>query len=142
MLRKILITLALSSTLIGCSHISGGISPSNIPLEPGSYRTLGKAVGGDCQYKLLGIIPLSNGNETHVALEDALKLLETDLNDKNVDDIDGHIEVVNSIWNEISNRLYQETKSQEEAQSDGSEPINDTEDVQNAEYETVKETKE
>ena len=72
MLRKILTTHALSSTLIGCSHISGGIAASNIPLEPGSYRILGEAVGGDCQYKLLGIIPLSGGNETHSALEDAL----------------------------------------------------------------------
>ena len=72
MLRKLLITLALSSTLIGCAHTSGGIAASNIPLEPGSYRILGQAVGGDCQYKLLGIIPLSNGNETHIALNDAL----------------------------------------------------------------------
>ncbi|NOR80707.1 MAG: hypothetical protein GQ529_07730 [Methyloprofundus sp.] len=72
MLRKILTTLALGSTLIGCSHVSGGIAPSNIPLEPGSYRILGKAVGGDCQYQLLGLIPISGGNETHSALEDAL----------------------------------------------------------------------
>jgi len=50
-------------------HISGGIAPSNIPLEPGSYRELGKVVGGDCQYEL---IPISGGNRTHSALEDAL----------------------------------------------------------------------
>jgi len=72
MLRKILITLALGSTLIGCAHTSGGIATSNIPLEPGSYRILGEAVGGDCQYKILGIIPVTGGNETHTALEDAL----------------------------------------------------------------------
>ena len=62
MLRKILTTLALSSTLIGCSHISEGIAASNIPFEPGSYHMAGETVGGDCQYKLLGIIPLSGGN--------------------------------------------------------------------------------
>ena len=72
MLRKIFTALALGSTLIGCSHISGGIAPSSIPLEPGSYSVIGEATGGDCQYKLLGIIPLSGGNETHSALEDAL----------------------------------------------------------------------
>lgn len=72
MLRKILTTLALSSTLMACSHTSGGIAASSIPLEPGSYRILGQAKGGDCQYKLLGIIPISGGNETHNALDDAL----------------------------------------------------------------------
>ena len=72
MLRKTLITLALSSTLMACAHTSGGIAASNIPLEPGSYRILGQAKGGDCQYKLLGIIPLSGGNQTHSALDDAL----------------------------------------------------------------------
>ncbi len=72
MLTKTLTLLALGSTLIGCAHTSGGIAASNIPLEPGSYTTLGRAVGGDCQYELLGLIPLSNGNQTHSALEDAL----------------------------------------------------------------------
>ena len=72
MLRKTLITLALSSTLMACAHTSGGIAASSVPLEPGSYRILGAAKGGDCQYKLLGIIPISGGNETHSALDDAL----------------------------------------------------------------------
>lgn len=72
MLRKLFITLALSSTLIGCAHTSGGIASSTIPLEAGSYRILGEVKGGDCQYKILGIIPVSGGNETHSALEDAL----------------------------------------------------------------------
>ncbi len=72
MLRKIFTTLAIGSTLIGCAHTSGGIAASNVPLQPDSYRTLGKAKGTDCQYKLLGIIPISSGNETHTALESAL----------------------------------------------------------------------
>lgn len=72
MLRKILITLAFSTTLSGCAHTSGGIAASNIPLAPGSYRILGKTEGSDCRYKLLGIIPLTGGNETNIALEDAL----------------------------------------------------------------------
>ena len=72
MLRKILTTLALGSTLIGCAHTAGGIAASTIPLEQGSYRILGQAKGVDCQYKLLGIIPVSGGNETHTALEDAI----------------------------------------------------------------------
>ena len=72
MLRKLLITLALSSTLIGCAHTSGGIASSTIPLAPDSYRILGRAKGGDCQYKILGLIPVTGGNETHSALDDAL----------------------------------------------------------------------
>ena len=72
MIRKILTTLALSSSLIACSHTSGGIAASTIPLEPGSYRILGDVEGGDCQYSILGLIPITGGNETKSALEDAL----------------------------------------------------------------------
>lgn len=56
----------------GCSHISGGIAPSTIPIEPGSYEVLGPVGGRDCVYRLFGIIPLSNGNETRSAMQDAL----------------------------------------------------------------------
>ncbi|MGH0037524.1 MAG: hypothetical protein ACQGVK_21050 [Myxococcota bacterium] len=55
-----------------CAHTSGGIAPSTVPLEAGSYEVLGPVGGRDCVYSLLGLIPLSNGNETRTALQDAL----------------------------------------------------------------------
>jgi hypothetical protein len=58
--------------LTGCGHVSGGIAPSTIPLEPGSYRVLDEVRGRDCLYYLLGIIPLSGGNETRRAVQSAL----------------------------------------------------------------------
>jgi len=61
--------------LLGCSHQSGGIAASTSPLNPDSYYSLGKVEGKDCSYHLLGLIPLSDGNETKDALEDALHML-------------------------------------------------------------------
>mgnify|MGYP000137800185 CR=1 FL=1 len=71
MLKK-LATLALSTTLFACAHTTGGVASSSIPLEAGSYHELGKVTGSNCTYKLLGLIPITSGNETNSALEDAL----------------------------------------------------------------------
>ena len=60
--------------LAGCSHYPGGIAPSTIPLAPGGYTVVKKNVeGSDCLVALLGILPLSNGNQTNHAVDDALK---------------------------------------------------------------------
>jgi len=59
--------------LTGCSHTSGGIAPSTIPLTPGGYTVLKKVHGHDCQVRLFGILPVSGGNETRRALETALR---------------------------------------------------------------------
>ena len=56
----------------GCVHHAGGIAPSTIPLSPDSYRILGNVKGQDCVYYLFGLIPVSNGNETRVAVHKAL----------------------------------------------------------------------
>ena len=73
MIRKLLLVGAALVWLSGCGHVSGGIAPSTIPLAPGSYRVLKEVRGGDCLYKLLGILPLSGGNETRRAVESALR---------------------------------------------------------------------
>lgn len=65
--------LAVMALLSGCGHITGGTSPSTEPLEPGSYREMGSVRGQDCVGYLLGFIPLSDGNETKMAVADALK---------------------------------------------------------------------
>ncbi|UCE85238.1 MAG: hypothetical protein JSU66_12930 [Deltaproteobacteria bacterium] len=70
--RMILVGVALI-WLAGCGHVSGGIAPSTIPLEPGSYRVLNDVQGRDCLYYLLSILPLSGGNETRRAVSAALR---------------------------------------------------------------------
>lgn len=67
------IIAAFFTVLLGaCAHQSGGIAPSTTPLKPDSYRILGEVKGEDCVYYLLGLIPLSDGNETKIALQNAL----------------------------------------------------------------------
>ena len=72
MFKKMAVIVAGVVFISGCGHISGGVAPSNIPLAPGSYNELGPVRGISCVYYLLGIIPLSAGNETKNALADAL----------------------------------------------------------------------
>jgi len=72
MLKKLLASCALTTLLIGCSHQSGGIAASTSPVVVGSYQTLGKVKGEDCVYSLLGMIPLSEGNETRRAIQHAI----------------------------------------------------------------------
>ena len=57
----------------GCMHHPGGIAPSTNPLAPGGYAELGKVRGQDCVYHLLGLIPVTGGNEMRNAVEDALR---------------------------------------------------------------------
>jgi hypothetical protein len=56
-----------------CAHYSGGIAPSNVPLEPGQYTVLGETKGQDCVYYLLGLLPLSGSNHTKAALDAAIR---------------------------------------------------------------------
>lgn len=66
-------TALLSAALFtGCMHHPGGIAPSTKPL-PAGYTELGKVRGQDCVYHLLGLIPLTGGNETRNAVNDALR---------------------------------------------------------------------
>ena len=76
MLKKILITFTLLLGLSGCTHYSGGIAASTTPLTAGAYQTLGEVEGSDCVYSLLGMIPLSSGNETRKAIQDAISQKE------------------------------------------------------------------
>ena len=73
MVRKLSIVLSLSITLVGCGHIPHWHSPSTIPLAAGGFEVLGPVKGQDCLWSLLGIIPVSDSSETHVAIERAIK---------------------------------------------------------------------
>jgi hypothetical protein len=68
-----LVGLLLSGLVTGCGHISGGAAPSTEPLIPGSYREIGPVSGEDCVGYILGLIPISDGNETKDAIAAALK---------------------------------------------------------------------
>lgn len=72
-MKKLLFVLAAMTLLIGCGHTTGGVATSNIPLAPNSYTELGPVRGVDCVYYLLGFIPLTTGNTTKGAVNDALK---------------------------------------------------------------------
>jgi len=70
-----LVSLALGALLLlaGCTHYPGGIAPSTIPLAPGGYTVVKEHVeGSDCLIALLMILPVSAGNRTHKAVDDAL----------------------------------------------------------------------
>jgi len=69
------LALLLSSFLFlsGCMHHPIALVPSTKPLAPNGYTVVGTVHGEDCAHYLLGIIPLSNGNELHEAIADAMK---------------------------------------------------------------------
>jgi hypothetical protein len=73
LMKKSVMLLAVAALFSGCGHISGGVAPSNIPLAPNSYNELGTVRGDTCVYYLLGFIPLTHGNETKDAVNDALR---------------------------------------------------------------------
>ena len=64
--------LVAATFTAGCMHHPGGIAPSTKPLAQGGYTELGKVRGQDCVYHLLGLIPITGGNEMRNAVEDAL----------------------------------------------------------------------
>lgn len=68
----VLAACALALALAACTHTAGGIAASSHPLAPGSYTELGPVRGHDCAVRLFGLLPLTGGNETRRALEDAL----------------------------------------------------------------------
>lgn len=72
---KLFVLAAVCSLFIvsGCAYIPAGMAPSTTPLEGKEYDILGPAKGSDTRVSLLGILPITNANETSVAIADALK---------------------------------------------------------------------
>ena len=58
---------------LGCSRSPGGVAASNIPLQPGSYTTIGHVTADDCKVNLLGILPISGANYIEDAMNEALQ---------------------------------------------------------------------
>ena len=65
--------LLAASVTAGCFHHPGGIAPSTRPLNQNGYTVLGKVEGRDCVYHILGLIPVTDGNELREAVADAMK---------------------------------------------------------------------
>ena len=69
---SILTVTALAFLMAGCAAHSGGVSASTKPLAPGGYTELKEVSGDDCQYYILGLVPLSTTNKLKNAIADAL----------------------------------------------------------------------
>jgi hypothetical protein len=79
----LLLTVAVSAS--GCGTIPIAIAPSTSPLAAGERGTV-EAYGDDCQFFLLGLIPISPSFSTQHALNEAKESAETEvLTDVTVD---------------------------------------------------------
>ena len=77
--------LVLSCGLNGCSGMPSTIIPSTSPIPAGVRGTI-PAFGSDCQYNLLGILPLNFSPNTQAALDSAKEDADVDvLTDVTVD---------------------------------------------------------
>lgn len=72
-MRRFLLVLFVCFAMSACVRAPGGVAPSNIPLEPGGYTVIGPVAGKDCKTMLLGLIPISGGNQ----VADAMKAAKT-----------------------------------------------------------------
>lgn len=90
--------------LTGCATHPGGIAASTKPLSPGGYTVLDKVQGSDCVYYLLGVVPLTGGNELRDAVADAIG------KKKNADalievTVDGYWEYW-VLWSQVCTQVY------------------------------------
>lgn len=58
-LAALCLVLLLGLAAVGCSTYSGGVAPSNVPLEPNSYTTGGRVTGTSWGVNILWFIPVS-----------------------------------------------------------------------------------
>ncbi len=72
MIRASSLFLIVCIACLGCVRSPGGVSPSNIPLQQDGYRVLGPVEAADCKFNLLGIIPISGGNNLNDAVDEAM----------------------------------------------------------------------
>ncbi|MGE3151216.1 MAG: hypothetical protein AB7G48_01205 [Nitrospiraceae bacterium] len=99
-----MVAAVMIAATAGCATHPGGIAPSTKPLTPGSYTVLGDVAGKDCVYYLLGILPLSGGNELKDAVADAISekkgadaLIEVT--------VDGYMEYW-ILWSRVCTQVY------------------------------------
>ncbi|MGE3977900.1 MAG: hypothetical protein AB7F94_09975 [Nitrospira sp.] len=71
-ISSILSLPALMFLIAGCASNAGGISASTKPLAPGGYTELKEVSGDNCQYYILGLMPITRTNKLRLAMADAL----------------------------------------------------------------------
>jgi len=54
--------------MVGCSHMPGGVAPSNIPLDGREYEEIGLVNTTDSRVLLFGLIPISGSNSIRNAM--------------------------------------------------------------------------
>lgn len=67
-LRRVLVATAL--LLSGCGAMPVAIAPSSSPVAPGTMGTI-PAYGSNCQFFLLGLIPVTQSIDSQAALDQA-----------------------------------------------------------------------
>ena len=72
MLRIGTLVLLSALTLASCARYPGGVAPSNVPIGPNGYDELGPTAASDCKVNVLGILPVSGGNQIADAITLAL----------------------------------------------------------------------
>lgn len=93
---KRLILVGVFFSLIGCSSLSPSIVASTSPIQPGVRGSI-EASGSNCQYNLLGLLPLTGALNT----QDALNAAKNSANSKVLTDVT--IDVTNSYYVLFSN---------------------------------------
>ena len=66
------LVLLFGLSAVGCSTFSGGVAPSNVPLEPNSYSQGARVSGASWGVNILWFIPVSFAS-TQDALDGALR---------------------------------------------------------------------
>ena len=81
---------AMLGTIAGCASTPTSIIPSTSPLPPGVRGTI-PASGSDCQYYLLGFLPITRSPDSQRALTSAKESADVDvLTDVTVDHGSGY----------------------------------------------------
>jgi hypothetical protein len=80
----------LVATMSGCAGMPVALAPSTSPLAAGTRGTI-PAYGSDCQFYLLGLIPITHSLNSQAALERAKQMANVDvLTDVTVDFVGGY----------------------------------------------------
>ena len=73
LVKNLMLLFILGTIVTSCIHAPGGVAPSNTPIEGRKYTVLERAVETDSLIYILGIIPISDPNDTSDAINEAIK---------------------------------------------------------------------
>ena len=73
LVKNLMLFFILGAIVTACTHTPGGVAPSNTPIEGREYTILDRAVETDSLIRILGIIPISDPNDTEDAINEAIK---------------------------------------------------------------------